>query len=63
MIKSFQHQKCVKANKVLLALEATPLAVCMKKIDPKTFDHLKALLNIAYSTEKTARHFLTLKDC
>jgi hypothetical protein len=33
--KSFQHQNCVRANNALLAPEATPLAMCVKKMDEK----------------------------
>jgi hypothetical protein len=43
--KSFQHQNCVRA---LLAPEATPLAMCVKIMDEKTFDYLKTLFNVSY---------------
>jgi uncharacterized glyoxalase superfamily metalloenzyme YdcJ len=38
----------VRANNALLAPEAMLLAMCMKKMDEKTFDYLKTLFNGSY---------------
>lgn len=50
--KSYQHQKCLKAKDAQLAPEATPLAICIKKMDEKMFNHLKVVFNVAYYIAK-----------
>jgi hypothetical protein len=55
--KSFQHQNCVRANDALLAPEAMPLAMCMKKMDEKTFDYLKTLFKVSYYIAKNNKPF------
>jgi hypothetical protein len=55
--KSFQHQICVRANNALLAPEAMPLAMCVKKMDEKAFDYLKTLFNVSYYIAKNNKPF------
>lgn len=55
--KSYQHQKCLKAKDAQLAPEATPLAICIKKMDEKMFNHLKVVFNVAYYIAKNNKPF------
>jgi predicted nucleotidyltransferase len=47
----------MRANNALLAPEAMPLAMCMKKMDEKTFYYLKTLFNVSYYIEKKNKPF------
>jgi hypothetical protein len=58
--KSFQLHNCVRANNALLAPEAMSLAMCVKKMDEKTFYYLKTHLNVSYYIAKNNKPFYGL---
>jgi hypothetical protein len=52
----------VKTNNALLVPEDTPFATCMKKMDTKMFDNLKALFYVAYYIAKSNKPFSVFSE-